>query len=94
MTSVLVTGPDAPLESDWVEARSAGEAERYAGAGRIVAVSLSGDETTQVAMAAIFRWLGAQVFRTDYEQQVRLALEMTDSLAGRRPPALTRRGLA
>ncbi|MCW2876257.1 MAG: hypothetical protein JWQ95_357 [Sphaerisporangium sp.] len=94
MTPVLVTGPEGRLDPGWVEAGSAAEVERHAQAGRTVAVTLSGDETTQLATAAVFAWLGARVFRTAYEDQVRLALDMTESLAGRRPPALTRRGLA
>ncbi|MEV7967540.1 hypothetical protein AB0O34_16370 [Sphaerisporangium sp. NPDC088356] len=94
MTPVLVTGPDRPLDASWVEARSASEVERHARAGRTVAVTLSGDETTQLATAAVFAWLGARVFRTDHQEQVRLAIDMTESLAGRRPPALARRGLA
>ncbi|WP_248963720.1 hypothetical protein [Sphaerisporangium perillae] len=94
MTPVLVTGPDRRLEDSWVEARSAAEVERHARAGRTVVVTLSGDETAQLATAAVFAWLGARVFRTAYQEQVRLALDMTESLAGRRPPALARRGLA
>jgi hypothetical protein len=94
MTPVLVTGLDRPLDPSWVEAGSAAEVERHARAGRTVAVTLCGDETTQLATAAVFAWLGARVFRTAHETQVRLALDMTESLAGRRPPALARRGLA
>jgi hypothetical protein len=94
MTPVLVIGLDRRLDAGWVEARSPAETERLAREGRTVAVTLSGDETTQLATAAVFAWLGARVFRTAYEEQVRLALDMTESLAGRRPPGLTRRGLA
>ncbi|MFC4587425.1 hypothetical protein [Sphaerisporangium corydalis] len=94
MTPVLVTGPDHPLDPSWAEARTPAEAERHARAGRTVAVTLSGEETAQVAAAAVFAWLGARVFRTDCQDQVRMALDMTESLAGRRPPALARRGLA
>ncbi|MFC4532486.1 hypothetical protein [Sphaerisporangium dianthi] len=94
MTPVLVTGPDTPLDASWVEARSAAEVERHARAGRTVVVTLTGDLTSQLAAAAVFAWLGARVFRTGHEEQVRQALDMTESLAGRRPPALARRGLA
>ncbi|MET8144695.1 hypothetical protein ABZU32_30700 [Sphaerisporangium sp. NPDC005288] len=94
MTPVLVTGSDRPLDPSWAVARSAAEVERLAGAGRTVVVTLSGDETAQLAAAAVFAWLGARVFRTDHEEQVRRAVDMTESLAGRRPPALARRGLA
>ncbi|MFI6456476.1 hypothetical protein ACIBF6_33560 [Streptosporangium amethystogenes] len=51
-------------------------------------------EAAELTAASICAWAGARVFRTDRREQVRLAVEMTDSLAGRRPPALTRRGLA
>ncbi|WP_436763909.1 hypothetical protein [Streptosporangium sp. V21-05] len=51
-------------------------------------------EAAELTAASICAWAGARVFRTDRVERVRLAVEMTDSLAGRRPPALTRRGLA
>ncbi|WP_326644571.1 hypothetical protein OG884_10630 [Streptosporangium sp. NBC_01755] len=51
-------------------------------------------EAAELTAASICAWAGARVFRTNRREQVRLAVEMTDSLAGRRPPALTRRGLA
>ncbi|MEU8381594.1 hypothetical protein [Streptosporangium sp. NPDC048865] len=51
-------------------------------------------EAAELTAASICAWAGARVFRTDRAGQVRLAVEMTDALAGRRPPALTRRGLA
>ncbi|MGJ6961221.1 hypothetical protein ACSDR0_04865 [Streptosporangium sp. G11] len=51
-------------------------------------------EAAELTAASICAWAGARVFRTDRAEQVRLAVEMTDALAGRRPPALTRRGLA
>ncbi len=51
-------------------------------------------EAAELTAASICAWAGARVFRTERVDQVRLAVEMTDSLAGRRPPALTRRGLA
>jgi hypothetical protein len=49
-------------------------------------------ETEALAAAAVYAWAGARIFRTSHD--VQLALDMTESLAGRRPPALTRRGLA
>ncbi|MBG0815104.1 hypothetical protein [Planomonospora sp. ID82291] len=52
------------------------------------------DEAAELAAASICAWLGARVFRTARPDQVRLAVAMTESLAGRRPPALARRGLA
>jgi hypothetical protein len=94
MTPVLVTGLDRPLDPSWAEVDSAGEARRRVLDGRVVAVTLSGDADTQLAEAAVYAWLGVRVFRTAYVEQVRLAVDMTESLAGRRPPTLTRRGLA
>ncbi|MEV7011902.1 hypothetical protein [Streptosporangium sp. NPDC051022] len=51
-------------------------------------------EAAELAAASLCAWAGARIFRTARPDQVRLAVEMTESLAGRRPPALTRRGLA
>jgi hypothetical protein len=47
-----------------------------------------------VAVAAISTWLGAAGVRTRHAPQVRRAIDMTSSIAGTRPPALTTRGLA
>lgn len=47
-----------------------------------------------VAVAAISTWLGASGIRTRHATQVRRAIDMTSSIAGTRPPALTTRGLA
>jgi hypothetical protein len=99
MASLVVLGPDDQGESDWVEAHSISEIEEFVRAGRTVAVTpavLAGDddEAAELTAASICAWTGARVFRTNRPDQVRLAVEMTDSLAGRRPPALTRRGLA
>lgn len=62
--------------------------------GATVLVSLPPQLDAALAAAAIYRWEGVTVFVTEHTDQVRLALDMTDSLAGNRPPALTRRGLA
>ncbi|GAA3442143.1 hypothetical protein [Planomonospora venezuelensis] len=99
MTALTVIGPDHGGDPGWVEARSLPEVERLAAAGRTVAVTPAelagdGDEAAELAAASICAWLGARVFRTARPDQVRLAVEMTESLAGRRPPALARRGLA
>ncbi|SDG91690.1 hypothetical protein SAMN05421505_109106 [Sinosporangium album] len=56
--------------------------------------SETGGEAAELAAASICAWLGARVFRTSRPDAVRQALDMTESLAGRRPPAVTRRGLA
>ncbi|MDP9865165.1 MULTISPECIES: hypothetical protein [Streptosporangium] len=99
MTALAVIGPDDPGGPDWAEAHSITEIEELVRAGRTVAVTpaaLAGDdrEAAELAAASICAWAGARVFRTTRPDQVRLAVEMTESLAGRRPPALTRRGLA
>ncbi|MEU4831481.1 hypothetical protein [Streptosporangium sp. NPDC023615] len=101
----VVLGPGDEDDPGWTWARSAGEVEELVHAGHTVAVVPallagvpSGDgpdaEAAELTAASICAWLGARVFRTDRPGQVRLAVEMTESLAGRRPPALTRRGLA
>ncbi|GGO27917.1 hypothetical protein GCM10010116_55960 [Microbispora rosea subsp. aerata] len=90
MTRVI--GPDDELEPGWAEAASLPEVSALAGAGHTVVVTLPEDETEAIAAAAAYAWAGASVFRTSHD--VRQALDMTESLLGRRPPALTRRGLA
>jgi hypothetical protein len=47
-----------------------------------------------VAVAAISTWLGVAGIRTRHVTQVRRAIDMTSSIVGTRPPALTTRGLA
>ncbi|GII56967.1 hypothetical protein Pth03_53560 [Planotetraspora thailandica] len=83
--------PDVEIDPEWAEARSLPEASELAAAGRTVMVTLPGDETEAIAAAAAYAWAGATVFRTTHD--VRQALDMTEVLLGRRPPALTRRGL-
>lgn len=60
----------------------------------MVVVTLPEDQTEAIAAAAVHAWMGVRAFRTVHPDHVRLAVDMTESLAGRRPPALTRRGLA
>jgi hypothetical protein len=94
----VVLGPSDPGEPGWVEAGSVAEVGEHARAGRTVVVTpadLGGtDEAAELAAACVCAWLGARVFRTARPEQVRQALAMTESIAGRRPPTLTRRGLA
>ncbi|GAA0377982.1 hypothetical protein GCM10009530_30720 [Microbispora corallina] len=92
----VVIGPGDPAEPGWAEASSLPEASALAREGRTVVVTLPDDETEAVAAAAAFAWAGAAVFRTaaGTARSVRQALDMTECLLGRRPPALTRRGLA
>jgi hypothetical protein len=47
-----------------------------------------------VAVAAVSAWLGAGAIRTRQVRPARRAIDMTASIAGVRPPALTIRGLA
>lgn len=46
-----------------------------------------------VAVAAVSTWLAAPAVRTRHVRAARRAIDMTASIAGRRPPALTTRGL-
>ena len=46
------------------------------------------------AAAAVCVWLGASVLRTRHVAEVRRCADMTESIAGRRPPAWAVRGLA
>ncbi|GII93097.1 hypothetical protein [Sinosporangium siamense] len=101
MTPVVLT-LDAPRDPAWVEARSVDEIETLVRDGHTVLVTpaalLGGGDTAgeaaELAAASVCAWLGARIFRTARPDAVRQALDMTDSLAGRRPPAVTRRGLA
>ena len=78
-TSVLWTGTGAdPLDAD----RLAGEPEDRATAAAVIAT------------AAVCTWLGAPVVRSRHTRAVRRAIDMTASIAGRRPPSRTVRGLA
>ncbi|TLP53582.1 hypothetical protein [Microbispora triticiradicis] len=103
----LVIGPDDPADPEWAEAASLPEVSALVRAGRTVLVTLPEDETEAIAAAAAYAWAGAGVFRTSHSatshpaishpatsHSVRQALDMTEALLGRRPPALTRRGLA
>lgn len=54
------------------------------------AESLAGTE----AVAAVCAWLGVAMVRTEHPLEVRRCLDMTESIAGRRPPAWAVRGLA
>ncbi len=72
-------GPAALVDADLVAARGAG------GDAPVAAVA---------AVAAISTWLGAAAVRTRHVRAARRAIDMTASIAGRRPPSLTTRGLA
>ncbi|NUP40284.1 MAG: dihydropteroate synthase, partial [Streptomyces sp.] len=47
-----------------------------------------------LATTAVSAWLGAQVYRVHEVEETRQVLEMVASIAGHRPPAVARRGLA
>ncbi|MFE9446958.1 dihydropteroate synthase [Streptomyces sp. NPDC006739] len=47
-----------------------------------------------LATTAVSAWLGAQVYRVHEVAETRQVLEMVAAIAGRRPPAVARRGLA
>ncbi len=47
-----------------------------------------------LATTAVSAWLGARVYRVHEVAETRQVLEMVASIAGRRPPAVARRGLA
>jgi dihydropteroate synthase len=47
-----------------------------------------------LATTAVSAWLGAQVYRVHEVAETRQVLDMVASLAGHRPPAVARRGLA
>ncbi|GAA3424869.1 hypothetical protein GCM10018953_20520 [Streptosporangium nondiastaticum] len=103
MAALVVIGPGDPGDPGWVEARSVAGIAELARAGHTVVVtpaalvgSAAGhtEEAAELAVAAVCVWAGARVLRTTRPGPVRQAAEMADALAGRRPPALTRRGLA
>ncbi|OEU96992.1 dihydropteroate synthase [Streptomyces nanshensis] len=50
--------------------------------------------TGTLAATAVSAWLGAQVYRVHEVAETRQVLEMVASIAGHRPPAVARRGLA
>jgi len=86
---VLWTGTrDDPLDADQLAAagapRRAGAADPAGGA----------TPAAVVATAAVCTWLGAPIIRSRHTRAVRRAIDMTASIAGRRPPSRTVRGLA
>lgn len=51
-------------------------------------------DEAEPAVAAVFAWAGARVFRTADVEATRQVLDMVASISGTRPPAVSRRGLA
>jgi hypothetical protein len=86
---VLWTDPRAdPLDADKLAA---------AGAARGAGAARPGGRVTPagvIATAAVCAWLGAPVVRSRHTRAVRRAIDMTASIAGRRPPSHAVRGLA
>ncbi|NGO69741.1 dihydropteroate synthase [Streptomyces boncukensis] len=84
------------------------ELGRLAGTGWPVLVSLSNKDFVgetldkpvkerllgTLATTAVSAWLGARVYRVHEVAETRQVLEMVSSIAGHRPPAVARRGLA
>jgi hypothetical protein len=83
----LWTGAGAdPLDADRLAA-GAGPGRAGDPAGRVTPAAV-------IATAAVCTWLGAPVIRSRHTRAVRRAIDMTASIAGRRPPSRTVRGLA
>jgi hypothetical protein len=98
---VLWTDPRAdPLDADKLAAagaaRGAGAARAPGAAPPGAAAGPGGGVTPAavIATAAVCAWLGAPVVRSRHTRAVRRAIDMTASIAGRRPPSRTVRGLA
>lgn len=102
----VVIGLSDAVDPGWVEVKSIREIERHVRAGRTVVVTPAAlvprpepgapgaEEAAEIAAACVAAWVGARVFRTARPRELTRALLMTESLAGRRRPAVTRRGLA
>jgi hypothetical protein len=80
-----------PLDADQLAAK-AGAARRAAPAVPVPAGQVA--PAAVIATAAVCTWLGAPVVRSRHTRAVRRAIDMTASIAGRRPPSYTVRGLA
>ncbi len=91
---VLWTDPRAdPLDADKLR-RPRRRAERGGAPGRGSGPGGRATPAAVIATAAVCTWLGAPVVRSRHTRAVRRAIDMTASIAGRRPPSHTVRGLA
>lgn len=90
VAAIAARHPDARL---WTGSPAAVDADSIAMAASGPPAP-SGPAAAVVAAAAISTWLGVPVIRTRHVVPVRRAIDMTLSIAGDRPPALTTRGLA
>jgi hypothetical protein len=82
-----------PLDADKLAAaaaRQSGAAHRGGAAGPAGRAT----PAAVIATAAVCTWLGAPVVRSRHTRAARRAIDMTASIAGRRPPSHTVRGLA
>jgi hypothetical protein len=85
---VLWTGPRAdPLDADKLAAAAARQRRAPGPGGRATPAAV-------IATAAVCTWLGAPVVRSRHTRAVRRAIDMTASIAGRRPPSHAVHGLA
>jgi hypothetical protein len=85
---VLWTDPRAdPLDADTLAAAAARQSRAADPGTRATPAAV-------IATAAVCTWLGAPVVRSRHTRAVRRAIDMTASIAGRRPPSHTVRGLA
>jgi dihydropteroate synthase len=62
--------------------------------GETLDTPLRGRLTGTLATTAVSAWLGARVYRVHEVAETRQVLEMVAAIAGHRPPAVARRGLA
>ena len=94
--AVLWDGQPAgePVDVDRLAVEAAGQAGRGTGAGAGIGTGSRDPAVAVIATAAICTWLGAPLVRSRHTAAVRQAIDMTQSIAGGRPPARTVRGLA
>lgn len=94
--AVLWDGQPAgePVDVDRLAVQAAGQAGRGTGTGTGIGTGSRDPAGAVIATAAICTWLGAPLIRSRHTAAVRQAIDMTESIAGGRPPARTVRGLA
>lgn len=86
--------PGAVVDADPLAAACAGLDEPHSPGTAGSGAAQEAPVAAVIAVAAISTWLGAAAVRTRHVREVRRAIDMTSSIAGTRPPALTTRGLA
>jgi len=87
---MLWTGPPGdPVDADRLAA-TAGTADP----ARTVDPAGQASPAAVIATAAVCTWLGVPLVRSRHTRAVRRAIDMTASIAGRRPPSRAIRGLA